>query len=131
MKRILLTILCVIGITAAMAYDYTYLVFQTSNGTATAIDVNDLTITVSGSSLVVTNSNGSQTFALSDLSKMYFSETAGISDISTDKDQAIEVFTPSGLSLGKFDNLLSAQNQLEKGVYIVKSNSKTSKVIIQ
>ncbi len=131
MKKILLTMMCVIGLTTAKAYDFTYLVFQTENGTTTSVDVNDLTITINGTSLVVTNGSGTQTFTLSELSKMYFSDTAGISDITNDEAEEVEIYTPSGMSMGKFDNLLSAQNQLEKGVYIVKSNSKTSKIIVK
>jgi len=131
MKKILLTMMCVIGLTTAKAYDFSYLVFQTETGATTSVDVNDLTITINGSSLVVTNGSGTQTFTLSELSKMYFSDTAGISDITNDEAEEVEIYTPSGMSMGKFDNLLSAQNQLEKGVYIVKSNSKTSKIVVK
>jgi len=131
MKRILLTVLCVIGMTTAKAYDYTYLVFQTTEGTSSAIDVNDLTITINGSSLIVTNNSGTQSFTLSDLSKMYFSSTAGISDVSSDSNQDVEIYTPSGMFLGKFENLPSAQKQLEKGIYIVKTSSKTTKITIR
>ncbi len=131
MKKILLTIMCVIGMTTARAYDYTYLVFQTESGQATSVDVNDLTITINGTSLVVTNGSGTQTFTLSDLSKMYFSNTAGISELTNDESQEVEVFTPSGMSMGRFENLLSAQKQLEKGVYIVKSDNRTSKIIVK
>ena len=127
MKRILLSLLCVIGVTIAKAYDYNYLVFQTANGTSTSVDVKDLTITINGTSLVVTNSSGT----LSDLSKMYFSSTAGITDISSDKNQEVEIYSPSGMFVGKFDNLLSAQKQLDKGIYIVKSDNQTSKINIQ
>lgn len=131
MKRILLSILCVIGVTIAKAYDYNYLVFQTANGTSTSVDVKDLTITINGTSLVVTNNSGTQSFTLSDLSKMYFSSTAGITDISSDKNQEVEIYSPSGMFVGKFDNLLSAQKQLDKGIYFVKSDNQTSKINIQ
>lgn len=131
MKRILLTATCVIGLTTAKAYDYPYLVFQTVDGTATAVDVNDLTIAVNGSSIVVTNGSGTQAFTLSELSKMYFSATAGISEVQSDKEQAVEVYSLSGQSLGTYDDLSTARQQLERGIYIVKANGKTSKISIQ
>lgn len=131
MKRTLLIAMCVIGSAAARAYDYPYLVFQTADGTATSVDVSDLTISVNGTELVVTNSSGTQTFTLSDLSKMYFSETSGIADISSDKNAMIEVYSLSGNRIGTFDDLVIARKQLEKGIYIVKTNGQTSKISIQ
>jgi hypothetical protein len=86
---------------------------------------------VNGTSLVVTNGDGTQTFTLSDLSKMYFSQTAGINDIRDDNGQAVEVFHLSGQRVGSFIDLRSARQQLEKGIYIVKSNGQTSKISIQ
>lgn len=131
MKRNLLIGMFAIGTTAALAYDYPYLVFQTTDGNATSVEVSDLTISVNGTSLVVTNGDGTQTFTLSDLSKMYFSQTAGIDDIRDDNGQAVEVFRLSGQRVGSFIDLRSARQQLEKGIYIVKSNGQTSKISIQ
>lgn len=131
MKRNLLIGMFAIGTTAALAYDYPYLVFQTTDGNATSVEVSDLTISVNGTSLVVTNGDGTQTFTLSDLSKMYFSQTAGIDDIRDDNGQAVEVFHLSGQRVGSFIDLRSARQQLEKGIYIVKSNGQTSKISIQ
>ncbi len=131
MKRNLLIGMFAIGTTVALAYDYPYLVFQTTDGNATSVEVSDLTISVNGTSLVVTNGDGTQTFTLSDLSKMYFSQTAGIDDIRDDNGQAVEVFHLSGQRVGSFIDLRSARQQLEKGIYIVKSNGQTSKISIQ
>lgn len=131
MKRNLLIGMFAIGSTAALAYDYPYLVFQTTDGNATSVEVSDLTISVNGTSLVVTNGDGTQTFTLSDLSKMYFSQTAGIDDIRDDNGQAVEVFRLSGQRVGSFIDLRSARQQLEKGIYIVKTNGQTSKISIQ
>lgn len=131
MKRNLLIGMFAIGTTAALAYDYPYLVFQTTDGNATSVEVSDLTISVNGTSLVVTNGDGTQTFTLSDLSKMYFSQTAGIDDIRDDNGQAVEVFHLSGQRVGSFIDLRSARQQLEKGIYLVKANGKTSKISIQ
>ena len=105
--------------------------FQQADGTATSVAVDDLTIAVSGTQLVVTSSSGTQTFALSDLSKMYFSQTAGIADIAADKAQTLEVYNLSGQKLGTYESLDHARQQLEKGIYLVKANGKTSKISIQ
>ena len=82
MKKILFLILFAGSALSSLAYDYPYLAFQTSNGSVTTVAVESLTLTVSGSSLVATNDDGSVTLSLSDLSKMYFTTEAatGISN---------------------------------------------------
>ncbi len=55
---------------------YSYLTFEKSDGTTSSVALSDLSMTLDGSktSLTAVNQSGSQTFTLTDLSKMYFSE---------------------------------------------------------
>ena len=79
-----------------------------------------LTITISGNTLTA----GSQTFDLTNLSKMYFSsdnQSTGVSTLTSDDlDGTSEIYDLNGRKV-------STAN-LQKGVYIVKSKNGTSKI---
>ncbi|MBQ4229118.1 MAG: hypothetical protein II675_04880 [Bacteroidaceae bacterium] len=71
MKKTLLTLLLVIGTPAAYAEGYSYLTFETTDGMKISVSVESLTLSISNNTLTA----GSKTFTLSNLSKMFFSET--------------------------------------------------------
>ena len=93
MKKIVLFFMALVGALAVQAEDtYTYLTFETTDGTKTSVDVSSLPVTINldNSTLII----GNQSFALADLSMMYFStqsETTGIEEISsaTIEDDAV------------------------------------------
>ena len=81
MKRIILFLTMLVGTLTAQAGDYTYLTFETADGAKASVDVSSLPVTINLDNSTLTI--GNQTFALADLSKMYFSqtdETTGISE---------------------------------------------------
>ena len=45
--------------------------------------------------------------------------------------EAIEVFTLTGISVGKYKNMQQAQNTLERGIYVVKSKNRTLKIAVK
>ena len=71
MKRFFLFLAMLVGVLAAQAEEYTYLTFEMMDGTKASVPVEGLTLNISGTTLTA----GSQTFNLSDLSKMYFSNS--------------------------------------------------------
>ena len=124
MKKIILFIMALVGALTVQADDYAYLTFETTDGTKASVAVSSLTLTISGSTLTA----GSQTFTLSNLSKMYFSasdETAtGIEEITAATlDEAAEIYDLQGHKVSK--------DQMHKGVYIVKSSNRTYKMIVK
>ena len=133
MKKILLLVLLMIGTCASYADDYTYpyLVFETAGGAKTSVAISEGTITIADGQLTI----GGHTFALSDLSKMYFSTTTtGIAEVAVDDNLndngCVDVYDLNGrkvLSEGDSESLSS----LPKGIYIVKSGRKTYKVAIK
>ena len=133
MKKILLLVLLMIGTCASYADDYTYpyLVFETAGGAKTSVTISEGTITIADGQLTI----GGHTFALSDLSKMYFSTTTtGIAEVAVDDNLndngCVNVYDLNGrkvLSEGDSESLSS----LPKGIYIVKSGRKTYKVAIK
>ena len=63
---------------------------------------------------------------------MFFSNTVGINDILADEaDGTVRVFLPSGVEYGTFHNVGIARASLHPGVYILKTKSKSVKVIIK
>lgn len=124
MKKIyLLLMMAMAGAQSLRAADYTYLTFETTDGAKASVEVSSLTITVSGNTLTA----GSQTFALSNLLKMYFSnadETTAIEEITVETlDEAVDVYDLQGHKVSK--------DQLRKGIYIVKSKSRTYKMMVK
>lgn len=113
-----------VGTMTAQAGNYPYLTFETTDGAKASVAVELLTLTFNGMVLTA----GSQQFTLSNLSKMYFStsdETAtGIEEITTATlDTAAEIYDLQGHKVDRA--------QMHKGVYIVKTNSRTYKMIVK
>ena len=127
MKKVLLFLMTMMGV-AAQADDstYSYLTFETVDGaktsvalssSQTALALNDGTLTV-----------GNQSFALADLSKMYFStsdETAtGIQELRvSDLDDAADIYDLQGRKVAKA--------QMRKGIYVMKTSNGTYKVNVK
>ena len=126
MKKIVLLFMALVGALAVQAEEtYTYLTFETTDGTKASVDVSSLPVTINldNSTLII----GNQSFALADLSMMYFStqsETTGIEEISsaTIDDDAV-FYDLQGHKVSKA--------QMKKGVYIVKTNRKTFKIVMR
>ena len=128
MKKILLFLLTLIGM-SVHAEDYSYLTFETADGTKTSVAVSSLTLTIAGGKLTA----GDKTFTLSELSKMYFSTTdaTGIEKVISTVDGEVEVFNLRGVSIGKYNSMSEAANSLKTGVYIIKGKSKTLKISVK
>ena len=118
----------------ALADDYSYLNFTKSDGTVVSLSVSNLQLTISDGKLLATNDDGSETFQLADLAKMYFSDAAtGISSVGAG-DAAVETVTAyslSGVNMGSYKSAAEAKVQLRPGVYLLKSKSKTIKTVVQ
>ena len=102
---------------------YTYLTFEMTDGTKVSVATSSLTLTFSGNTLTV----GSQTFTLSNLSKMYFStsneSTTGIEEMATLDDENAEIYDLQGHQIQK--------EQMWKGVYIIKTKNRTRKILVK
>ena len=124
MKKILLLLTLLVGTLTAQADDYTYLTFETNDGAKASVAVDGLALTISGTTLTA----GSQSFTLSNLSKMYFSTsdetTTGIEEITNAAlDEATDIYDLQGHKLTK--------EQMQKGVYIVKTKNRTYKMVVR
>ena len=120
MKKFLLIMMALVGALNVQAEEYAYLTFETTDGEKASVAVSSLTLTISGNTLTA----GSQTFTLS---KMYFSnsdETTAIEEITTATlDEAADIYDLQGHKVTK--------DQMKRGVYIVKTKSRTYKMIVK
>ena len=124
MKKIILFMTMMVGVLTAHADSYTYLTFETTDGAKASVSVSDLTLTISGTTLTA----GTQSFTLTNLSKMYFSTsdetTTGISEVmKADLDEATDIYDLQGHRVTKA--------QMHRGVYIVKTKSRTYKMVVR
>lgn len=132
MKKLLLTLLIVVASLTARAYDYPYLVFQTTSGAVYSMAVESLTITINGSELVATNSEETQTFALTELSKMFFSEsTTGVEEVFNSDSGEVAVYAVTGAYIGNYSNASDAVKALQPGIYLLKTKSNTIKIAVR
>ncbi len=124
---------CLYGV-MAHADSYPYFSFQKSDGTTVTMEASSLTMTFSDGKLIASNGTDSQELTVSDLLKMYFSEdgATGIQNVEiSDLDGEVEVFSLQGISFGTFSTLQSFRNTAEPGVYIVKVNGRSQKIMVR
>ena len=124
MKRLMFFLMMMMGTLAMQAGDYPYLTFETTDGNKVSVFTESLTLTVSGTTLTA----GNQSFTLVNLSRMYFSTsdetTTGISETMTvDLNEVTDIYDLKGNKVSK--------SQMQKGVYIVKTNKGTFKMTVK
>ena len=128
MRKTFITLLTILGIAAAHAEDYPYMMFQTNDGTILTMASASLTITFSEGNMMLSNGAESKTIALADLKKMCFaSDPAGIeSTPENEMDKPVDVFIITGIFVGKYEKLEKARSSLERGIYVVKSKNQNN-----
>ena len=132
MKKLAAILVMMAACINIMADDFTYLTVENSDGTTTSMTASGLTITFADGQLKA--SNGSETWALplSSLSKMYFSNTDGISEAAQAIDDGeVTAYSTYGIVMGTFSCLDEARSQLKKGIYVIKSGSRTIKITVR
>ena len=105
---------------------YNFLTFEMTDGAKVSVAISSLTLTINGNTLTA----GSQTFTLSNLSKMYFSNTSGIRTLDLPTSGAT-AWTTTGIHMGTFNSHEEALSHLPKGIYIIKSSAGTIKTIVK
>lgn len=128
--------LCVVAVLAiaANAGTYKYLEFTNIYGTKTVFDVANLTLTVSGNNLLVTNSEGTVNMTLVDLASMQFStinNTPTAVDNILDADAEIQVSTITGISLGTYSSLVEACQSLSAGIYVISNDTQSQSIVLK
>ena len=162
MRKVLFTTLLLLAATlTAGAATYNYMVFEASDGTQLSMTADGLKLVYSDGTLTAISGDVSRTFAVSDLNRMFFSDTMQGTDATA--IQEIKVATPgqgatnpgqsattpddsSSGSLGSLASLASqgyevydlsgrrvatSGTQLKPGLYIFKKGNTTTKRYIK
>lgn len=120
---------------SVQAGEYAYLVFVNQNNDTTALSVTDMTLSVNGNSLTVTNAEGSVNFILTDLQFMQFmtedGQLAEKLDNVLDANAPIDVYTILGVKVGHYNSLPQAAGVLGKGSYVISNGSVTQKIVLK
>ena len=127
MKKAALFIMLLAGTLSLKADGYAYLTFETADGKRVSVALTSLTLNLSDSELTV----GTQVFALSNLTKMYFSvsdETAtGIAslpaEVAGESDESAQYYDLRGQRVSR--------DQMRSGIYIMKTKNKTAKIFVK
>ena len=128
MKRLFLALVITSLVSVASATDYNYLTLENTDGNMVSLPISGLTLTFNNGNLVA---NDGTILPLSSLLKMYFTETSGISSISTTADCPSGIYTLSGILVSSL-SLDASLPSLPKGIYIVKQPSgNTQKIHIR
>ena len=140
MNKVLLFLTMLVGTLTAHAEDFTYLTFETTDGAKASVSVtSDVSLSISGTTLTI----GSQSFTLTNLSKMYFStsdETA--TSIETIENSPLDQrsLATGGTQEFTIDDSTDIYDlqghkvtkaQMKKGVYIVKTKQGTYKIVVR
>lgn len=129
-----LTLLAAAATLPATAYDY--LAFATTDGAVTTLSVASLTLTLAPGTLTAADADGSRTFQLAELAKMYFTDTpasaAAIDAVAADAPAGrVAVYGVDGTPRGDFPSLDDARKALARGTYVVQSENSTIKIAVK
>lgn len=132
--------LCVLlaSTSVTQARDFDYLTFLDANGSERSLPVDGLKITFADGKLHASAASKDVVFELSQLREMFFSLTpTGISSVGNDEvkvgivDGQLRVDAPAGSHVAVYaaDGRLVEGRTLTRGLYIVKVNDKTYKLL--
>jgi hypothetical protein len=125
------------GMLTAQADNFTYLTIEKTDGTAQSLTAVGLNLSYSGGNLIATNGTESATIALTEVSRMYFSNeqaaTTGISTVNTNTQQPTPNTLPDGIYnlQGHRVAELSQRSTLRKGIYIIVENAQSKKIQVK
>ena len=137
MKRVVFTTMMMAGMLTAQADNFTYLTIEKTDGTAQSLTAVGLNVSYSGGNLIATNGTESATIALTEVSRMYFSNeqaaTTGISTVNTNTQQPTPNTLPDGIYnlQGHRVAELSQRSTLRKGIYIIVENAQSKKIQVK
>ena len=119
---------------SAELYDYPYMAFQTADGIVKTVPVSSLSLAITDGKLIATSGDETESFTLTNLSKMYFTTSAEVTKVQNpEKADSSEVVVTSlsGVSYGTYPNVEVARQSLPAGMYIVKNSTETIKIVVK
>lgn len=131
-KKIVLVALSLLSVAAMQADSYSHLTFQKKDGSCLSFPVASLAMVVSGEKLLVYAGSENSAIDVSDLSCMYFStaDVTGIQEVEK-KVGMLEVYSLQGVKYGCFESMEEMRSSVPAGVYVIRQQGKTQKMIIR
>ena len=140
MRKVLFTTLLLLAATlTASAATYKYMVFEANDGTQLSMTSDGLKLVYNDGTLTAISGDVSRTFTVSDLNRMFFSETMQGSDATAIQEISVAT-TPSDASSDYSDyevydlsgrRIPTSGTQLKPGLYIFKKGNTTTKRYIK
>lgn len=122
MRKILFILFVMMG-AYSYASDYPYLTFETTDGSKASFASSGLEMTISDNVLTV----GQKSFTISNLTKMYFSEsdmTSGVHEINADEiTDDMEIYDLRGNKVRK--------DLMTNGIYLIRDKNATYKIAVK
>jgi len=136
MRKTILSLALMLSALTASAADYSYLTFQLLDGVQQSVSMNGLKIVFSNGNMVAQSTSGETlaTIAVASLDKMFFTaEPTGIRQATAMPDDGglITAYTASGMMAGQFAKRSDMLGHLPKGIYVIKQNGHTSKIVVR
>lgn len=131
-KKIALVALSLLSMATMQADSYSHLTFQRKDGSCLSFSVASLAMVVSGEKLLVYAGSENSAIDVSDLSCMYFStaDVTGIHDVEK-KAGVVEVYSLQGVKYGCYESVEEMRSSVPAGVYVIRQQGKTQKMIIR
>ncbi len=131
----MLTIMLAMFAICVQADDYKSLSFTDASGSTTYASATGLEITISDGKLYVVDGIYTYVYTLNTLSQMVFSaeDPAAVESIEAEEETEgrVTAYTTLGRKAGTFDNIEQARANLTGGIYIMKTDKGTSKIVVR
>ena len=129
LKLLVMTAASMLSI-ATVAAEYPWLTFTLSDDTEVSVAADNLSINYAGGELQLMSTTVNQTLPVSQIKSMQFTTTmSGIEDQVAGRCDNFELYTTAGTMAGQFTSIEAARAVLPSGIYVVKNESGTFKVI--
>ena len=132
MRRLKCLAVAAVLLSPALTYasDFPWLTFTMNDHTQISVASDNLTMNYVDNNLVLKSTTVDQTIPVAQISSMEFtSSPSGIKDLLAGEGSQSEFYNLSGVKVGKFSSLEEARESLPSGVYILKNDKTTYKVI--
>lgn len=131
LRKTLLLCLLALPFGTVLADELPYLSFETSDGEVKTIGVEGLKITFSDGTMTAKNNETELSLPTASLSRMYFSSTTGVAELGSNAAlKAGEIFNLQGVRVGTTSPTGDIEG-VPTGVYLVKRNGITRKVVVK
>ena len=143
MKTLIATLALALSATSVSAQNYDFLTFQNTDNTTKSLSIDGLKITFENGNAVATVNGQTETFALDNLQKLYFTEkdVTGIEQVVA-TDNQVRVYAENGklmisapenskVAVYSIDGRRVSDEYLPQGTYVVRVNDRSFKIFVK